>query len=202
MTSVASTAKKIRKFRIHARPSAVVRHVRALLDNAHLTPELEKAVESECRVESSRLDTSAIYDTVTPSLSPAWLAPWWVPAEGEKKPVALTVFVSTAGGPLETEIAAAFAKGEDLRARLLTALGSELADQSGFFVARLASEEARRDSCELQDVRILSSETEIRSALELLDASRVGISVDSAGVLSPRFSRVGVLPWGPPARKK
>ncbi|MBP9127434.1 MAG: hypothetical protein KBD85_03135 [Elusimicrobia bacterium] len=196
-------ATKIRRFRLHARPSAVLRNLKTLLDGASIiTPELEKAVESESVSALRRLDTAALYETITPAQSADWLAPSWIPVEGEKKPVALTLFVSTIGVPFENELGDALSRGEGLRSRLLTALGEELAEQSALFVERLVAEEARQESCELEERRLFSDPEWIRLALRVLGADRVGISYDLVGHLSPRFTCVGVIPWGPPAKKK
>ena len=39
--------KKIKKFRVQARPSAVLRGLKALMGDAQATPELETAIEAE-----------------------------------------------------------------------------------------------------------------------------------------------------------
>jgi hypothetical protein len=65
------TVKKIRKFRLHARPSAVLRNLKALLDEAQITPELEKAVEAEILAAGSRLETAALFETG----GPPWMGP-------------------------------------------------------------------------------------------------------------------------------
>lgn len=203
-TSAASPAPatKIRRFRLHARPSAVLRNLKSLMDGAAVTPELEKAVEGEVTSAARWLDTAALYETITPSQSADWLAPSWIPAEGEKKPVALTLFVATIGVPFENELGDALSRGEGLRSRLLTALGEELAEQAALFVERLVAEEARHESCELEERRLFSDPDPVRSTLSTLGADRVGIAYDAVGHLSPRFTRAGVIPWGPPAKKK
>ncbi|MBK8575598.1 MAG: hypothetical protein IPN90_07955 [Elusimicrobia bacterium] len=202
MSTAVSSVKKIRTFRLHARPSAVLRNLKALLDDAQFTPELEKAVESEILAASNRLDTAALFGTVTPAQSPPWMGPLWGPAPDEKPPVAHTVFVATIGAAFESELADALTRGEGLRSRLLTAIGEELADQAANFVERLVAEEARQESCELEERRFFSTSQDIQSALDLLEAGRLSIGYDAAGHLSPRFTRAGTLPWGPPAKKK
>ncbi len=181
--------KKIRKFRLHARPSAVLRNLKSLLTNEPLTPEIEKAVEAEGLIVEKKLDSAALFDTGGP------FGPFL------KNP-AVTLFVATIGLPIETELAEALSRGEGLRSRILTAFGEELADQAANFVERLVAEEARQDSCELEERQVLSSGDEIQNALSRLDAGRLSITYDSGGHFSPRFTRVGVLPWGPPAKKK
>ncbi|MBL0058477.1 MAG: hypothetical protein IPP35_05090 [Elusimicrobia bacterium] len=203
MTTAVGPVKKIRKFRLHPRPSAVLRNLKSLLDNAQITPELEKAAEAEALGSIHRLDTAALYGTWTPAQAPAWMEPLWRPAPGGTKgPVCLTLYTATIGTGFELELAEALSRGEGLRARLLTALGEELADQAAHFIERLVSEEARQDSCELEDRRDFSDPQDIRATLELLDAARLAMSYDAASHLTPRFTRAGALPWGPPSKHR
>lgn len=183
------TVKKIRKFRLHARPSAVLRNLKALLDEAQITPELEKAVEAEILAAGSRLETAALFETGGP------FGPFL------KNP-GVTHFVATVGSGIETELANALARGEGLRSRILAAIGEELADQAALFVERLVAEEARQDSCELEDRQPYATPEDIQKALARLDAGRLPVTFDGEKSLSPRFTRVGVIPWGPPAKKK
>lgn len=189
MSPAVASTKKIRKFRLHARPSAVLRNLKSLLAGTPITPEIEKAVEAEGLSAGAKLDTAALFDTGGP------FGPF-------RENPAVTLFVATIGTPLETELAEALARGDGLRSRILTAFGEELADQAAIFVERLVAEEARQDSCELEERQSLSSAEEIQSALSRLDAGRLSIAYDSGGHFTPRFTRVGVLPWGPPAKKK
>ncbi len=202
VVAAASSVKKIRKFRLHPRPSAVLRNLKSLLDDAQLTPELEKAVESEIRAASSRLDTAALFETVTPVQAPPWMGPLWGPAPDAKPPVAQTLFVATIGPAIEAEVADALSRGEGLRSKILTAIGEELADQAAHFIERLVAEEARQESCELEERRSFSTPQDIQPLLDRLEAGRLSIVFDGEGPLSPRFTRVGTMPWGPPAKKK
>lgn len=202
MVAAASSVKKIRKFRLHPRPSAVLRNLKSLLDDAQLTPELEKGVESEILAASRRLDTAALFETMTPVQSPAWMGPLWGPPPDKNPPVAHTLFVTTIGTGMEMERTDALSRGEELRSKILTAIGEELADQAANFVERLVSEEAHQDSCELEERRLFSAPQEVKDALERLEAGRLSIGFDGSGQLSPRFTRAGVIPWGPPAKKK
>jgi hypothetical protein len=202
MSPAALATKKIRKFRLHARPSAVLRNLKILLDNAQDTPELANDIETEAKAAQSLLDSAALYATVTHGAAPAVLDAFWAPAPGEPAPVALTVFAVTIGSGLETELAGALSRGETFRGRVLTALGEELADQAATFVERLVGEEAQADACELLDRRSVADDATHRAVLDSLDAGRVGIGQDPAGHRFPRFTRVGVIPWGPPSKKK
>lgn len=202
MSAAIAPTKKIRKFRLHARPSAVLRNLKVLLENAQETPELSKDIEAETKTALTFLDTAALFTTVVRGQSPEWLAPFWTPTDGEPAPVALTVFAATIGEGVESELAGALSRGETFRSRVLTALGEELADQSAAFVERLVAEEAQVDACELSGRRPIQDATALREALAFLDAGRVGIGHDVAGHRVPRFSRVGVVPWGPPSKKR
>ena len=186
-----------------------MKNLRALLEDTQVTPELDAAVESETRGALALLDTAALYATFSPGQAPSWVETLLLPlaenseAEGrERPPIGVTVFVSTIGVALEEELARALAQGEGLRSRILTAVGEELAEQSGHFVARLLAEEAKNEACELSDRRPLTTPDQQQSLLETLDAARIPLSFDAGGHLSPRFSRLGYVLWWPPAKKR
>ncbi|MBK8872170.1 MAG: hypothetical protein IPN19_14320 [Elusimicrobia bacterium] len=84
--------------------------------------------------------------------------------------------MSTIGVPFENELGDALARGEGLRSRLLTAL-EELAEQSALFVERLVAEEARQESCELEERRLFS-DPEWIGRPSRLGADQVGLSFD------------------------
>jgi hypothetical protein len=199
---VGSPVKKIRKFRLTPRPSAVLRHLKALLDNAQLTPELEKAVEAEAQSSVQWLDTAALYKTVSPSDLSGWGESLPGALVSESRQISFTLLSATLGLPLEAQLGDALARGENLRARLLTALGEELADQAAHFVERLVSEEAHQESSETEDRLDLSKSPALSTVLNRLDAGRIGVRVDDQGRLAPRFTRVAVIPWGRPSKKK
>ena len=202
MSPAAVATKKIRKFRLHARPSAVLRNLKVLLDNPQETPELSSDIEAEAKAAQAFLDPAALYTTVVRGSAPGELDPFWEPAAGDPAPVALTLFAATIGAGLETELAGALSRGETFRGRVLTALGEELADQAAAFIERLVGEEAQSDACELLSRRLCTEDPPPLAVLTFLDAGRIGIGQDSAGHRFPRFTRVGVIPWGPPSKKR
>ena len=202
MSPAAVATKKIRKFRLHARPSAVLRNLKVLLDNPQETPELSSDIEAEAKAAQALLDTAALYTTVVRGSAPGELETFWEPVAGDPAPVALTLFSAKIGGGLETELSGALSRGETFRGRVLTALGEELADQAAVFIERLVGEEAQSDACELLSRRLCTEDNPQRAVLTFLDAGRIGIGQDSAGHRFPRFTRVGVIPWGPPSKKR
>ncbi len=202
MAPLISSVKKIKKFRLQPRPSAVLKNLRALMEGAQATPELEKDMEAESRAALPLLQTAALYATFAPGQGPAWTEPLWTAVPDEDAPVALTLFAATIGLGLEGEIGRALERSESFRSRVLAALGEELADQSAHFVARLLAEEAKDDACELSDRRPLNAAEDQQALLETLDASRIPLSFDAGGHLVPRFSRLGYVLWWPPTKKK
>ncbi len=194
--------KKIKKFRVQPRPSAVLRNLKALLGNAQTTPELEKAVESEIKKAAEFYSTAALYDTFGPAESPAWAAALWDAAnESGAKPVAVTFYAATIGPALEGELGDALSRGEALRSQILTSVGEESAEQAAQFVYRLISEEAKEESCGLSERAAPSPEVQ-REILALLEADKVQIQMDGMGHLSPRFTRTGHVLWWPPAKRR
>lgn len=194
---------KIKKFRIVPRPASVMKNLKALAGEAHATPELESALETEMRRAGDLYASSALYETFEPGKTPDALSDLWTkPSEAPGDPVALTLYAATIGTPLEEELGAALSRGEGLMSRVLTAVGEESAEQAAAFVTRLAAEEASREGCELADRREASTESVRRGILALLEAEKSDIRMDGAGHLSPRFTRVGGILWYPPKKKR
>ncbi len=194
---------KIRKFRITPRLSSVLKNLKALTGDAHATPELEAAVETESRRAGDFYATAALYDTFEPGKTPDVLLPLWEkPADAPGTPVALTLYVATIGTLLEEELGNSLSRGEALMSQVLTAVGEESAEQAAGFVSRLVAEEAIQEGCELSPRRDAATAEARREVLSLLGADKVGVALDAPGHLSPRFTRVGGLLWYPPKKKK
>jgi hypothetical protein len=195
--------KKIKKFRVAPRPSAVLKNLKALLSRSSLTPDAEQAVSSAIEKTTHRLSTAALYETVSLDRSPTWAAPLW-DARNDKNsaPVALTFYAATIGPDLEKDVADSAAQGDMLRSQVLAALGEESAEQAAHFVARLVAEEAKGESCELSARAEPSSVDIRRGILGALDADKIGVRLEDNGGLSPRYSRAGYVLWWPPAKKR
>lgn len=195
---------KVKKFRISPRPASVLKNLKALTGHAQATPELEQAVEAEIRRSSDLYATAALFDTFKPGKTPDSLASLWEMPAGAPggEPVALTLYVATIGTPLEEALSGALSRGEALISQVMTAVGEESAEQAAGFVGRLAAEESMQEGCELAPRRDAGTPALRRDILSLLGAEKLGISVDSADHLSPRFTRVGGLLWYPPKKRK
>jgi hypothetical protein len=193
---------KIRKFRISPRPASVLKNLKALTGDAHTTPELESAVDSEMRRAGDLYATAALYDTLEPGRTPEALADLWQkPADGAAEPVALTLYAATIGPRLEDALGDALSRGEGLMSRVLTAVGEEAADQAAAFVQKLVAEEAVQDGLELYPRREAAVDRR-GEALALLGADKIGVTLDAAGHLTPRFTRVGGILWYPAKKRK
>ncbi len=194
--------KKIKKFRVQSRSSAVLRGLKALTGDTRLTPELEKAVEQEIQNAQDLFSTAAFYSTYNAEQSPAWAAPIWESKnENGASPVALTLFTTTVGPSLEKELSSSLDRGENLRSQILTCLGEEAAEQASNFVYRLLQEEAKQESCELS-TRQAAEEAQQREILSALEADKIPVVLDDKGHLTPRFSRAGYILWWPPAKQR
>jgi hypothetical protein len=194
--------KKIKKFRVQSRSSAVLRSLKALTGDTRLTPELEKAVEQEINNAQDLYSTAALYSTYNTEQSPAWAGTLWESKnENGARPVALTLFAATVGPALERELASSIDRGENLRSQILTCLGEEAADQASNFIYRLLQEEAKQESCELSDRRAPETEQQ-RELLSILEADKIPVVLDDKGHLTPRFSRAGYILWWPPAKQR
>ena len=194
---------KIKKFRLSPRPSSVLKNLKALTGDAQSTPELESAMETEMRRAVDLFATAALYDTFDRGRTPESLAGFWeAPADAPAEPVALTLYAATIGTPLEEALGGALSRGEALLSRVLTAVGEESAEQAAAFVTRLAAEQAAQEGCEVSPRREAPTPDVRRDVLSFLNSEKVGIVVDGAGHLSPRFTRVGGLLWYPPKKRR
>lgn len=195
---------KVKKFRIAPRPASVLKNLKALTGQTQVTPELEQAVESEIRRAADLYATAALFDTFKPGKTPESLAPFWIkPADAPGgEPVALTLYVATIGTPLEEAVGGALSRGESLISQVMTAVGEESAEQAAGFIGRLAAEESAQEGCELAPRKEASSPALRRDILSALGADKLGVSMDAADHISPRFTRVGGLLWYPPKKRK
>jgi len=196
----AVSMKKIKKFRLHPRPSSVLRGLKALRPD--ISPDLDKSIEAELLRAPALLSTAAVYDTFRQDRSPAWAAGLWeTENETGAKPIAVTFYAATVGDALEKEAARVMDAGDGLRGQILTSIGEEAADQSANFVHRLVADEAKEDSCELSP-RADAADAGLSDILSLLEADKVSIRLSEDGRLLPRFSRAGHILWWPPAKKR
>lgn len=195
--------KKIKKFKVKPRPSAVLRGLKALMGGTQPTPELEKAIETEIDRAQPVYSTSALYDTYDKQKTPAWAAALWQQSNPESgaEPVAITLYAASIGAAFENELGDALGRGEALRSQILTALGDEAAEQAAHFVYRLLGDEAKDEGCDLAPRAGLAAELQ-RDLLVSLEADKVQIQMDSLGHLMPRFTKTGYVLWWPPAKKK
>lgn len=195
--------KKIKKFRVQARPASVLRGLKALMGGTQVTPELEKAVETEVERARELYSTAAVYNTFNRGEAPAWTESLWeTKNDAGAKPVAVTLYAATIGAGLEGELGGALSRGEALRSQILTSLGEESAEQAAGFVYRLLAEEAKEESCELSPRAGAMEAGQQRDILSALEADKVQIQIDSQGHLLPRFTRAGYVLWWPPAKKR
>jgi hypothetical protein len=93
-------------------------------------------------------------------------------------------------------------KGESQRSQVLSAIGQDAADLSFAFIHRLLLEEAKSDECETAEPVFMDDKDLLAEILTLLDAGQEGVSLDSAGHLSPRFTRVAAVAWSPIKKKR
>lgn len=119
-----------------------------------------------------------------------------------KETVAISAVVATIGPEPEELISASLMSGESHRAEVLTAFANESADLSLNFISRLLAEEAEQDGCVISDPIIISESLLVGSVVRCLEAVEEGISVDAAGHLTPRFTRVAIFSWTPLKKKK
>jgi hypothetical protein len=192
---------KIKKFRIKPRWPVVGKILKGLLGTKKLAPEVEESLPLDIQAVSAQLIPAAFYHTWAQGHVPARLDQL-LADQGLDKAVAVTAVVATAGTTVEESISDLLLKGESNKSQVLSAIGEEAADLSFSFIHRLLQEEAKGDDCETTDPITIKDQELLAEILTLLDAGQEGISLDTAGHLSPRFTRVAAVAWWPVKKKR
>jgi len=192
---------KVKKFRVKPRLSSVGRILKSLLSVSKLPPDIEAALPKESEEFLKNILPIATYKTWSGSDIPADFHAQ-LKEKGVDGAVALTALVVTVGaGPDET-LSTLLLKGETTKAQLITALAEDTAEVALQFSLRLLVEEAENDECELSSVLPVSDSKTLSEVLLAVGAEKEGILVDSAGHLSPRFTRVGLAGWIPVNKRR
>lgn len=192
---------KIRKFRIRPRLATVGRLLKAQLGVRQLPPELEQSLPQESETFLSHITPAAFYHTWARDEVPAVYRPVLEQA-GHSKAIAVTAVVATIGAGPEEFLSQLLLEGEAQRAQAVSAFGEDAADLSFQFILRLLADDAKNDDCETSDPMPVTDSILLGETLSLLEASAEGVDLDSAGHLSPRFTRVGLSAWTPVSKKK
>jgi hypothetical protein len=192
---------KVKKFRIKPRLPVVGRWLKSFLSAKKIPVELEESLPLEIQSVTSQLVPSALYQTWTQGEIPAVLDNV-LEANGWDKAISVSVVVATVGSQLEEKIAELLMKGETNRSQVLAAIGEESADLAFHFIFRLLTDDAKSDDCEVSEPLPLTDKDVLQESLQLLEASQEGVGLDSAGHLSPRFTRVSLVAWWPASKKK
>lgn len=172
-----------------------------ILASKKLPSEIEQTLPLEIQTVSSQLIPTAFCHTWAQGHIPARLD-HALSEVGQDKAVAVTAVVATAGTTLEENISDLILKGESNKSQVISAIGEESADLSFAFIHRLLQDEAKSDDCETTDPIFLTDKDVLSEVLTLLDAGQDGISLDTAGHLCPRFTRVAIIAWWPVSKKK
>lgn len=192
---------KVKKFRLKPRLPVVGKILKSLLAVKKLPAEIEESLPLEIQSLSSQLVPAAFYHTWAQGHIPTRLDQL-LSDSGQEKAIAVTAVVATAGTTIEENISDLILKGESQKSQVISAIGEEAADLSFAFIHRLLQEDAKTDDCETTDPIFLSDKDVLLEILTLLDAGQDGISLDAAGHLSPRFTRVAIVAWWPVSKKK
>lgn len=163
--------------------------------------EVEEKLPLDIQAVSAQLMPVAFYHTWAQGHVPAQLDQL-LADRGFDKAVAVTAIVATAGTTVEENISDLILKGETARSQVLSAIGEEAADLSFAFIHRLLQDEAKSDECETLEPITIEDKTLLGEVLNLLDAGQEGISLDNAGHLAPRFTRVAAVGWWPIKKKR
>ncbi|MHB9155169.1 MAG: hypothetical protein ACYC5N_05670 [Endomicrobiales bacterium] len=188
--------KKIKKFKINIRLKEVLRLLKNTTQVPQITPEMEEAVQKESRRLSALITPAALYETHPREKLPSGL--------GENPPenwVAASLILVTIGADVEREIREAQQKGDKVRGHILHSLALEALEQSGNFVNRLITDEAKEESCELSRRQAPASRPVWDTFFSLVPGDKIGVQLLESGEFNPIYS-TGALAYWSPAKKR
>ncbi|OVE77426.1 hypothetical protein BVX98_02690 [bacterium F11] len=192
---------KVKKFRIRPRIPTVKRILKSLLGTKQLPVELESSVEKESEDFLNHCSPTAFYQTWPLDDIEQEMRNVFEDTRA-KKAVSFSAMISTIGAESEELISQSLMKGETNQANLLTALGEETADLSQQFLLRLLVEDAKQDDCEIGDPILIKDGPLLDNIITKMGAEKENVSLDSAGHLTPRFTRVSLAAWIPVSKKR
>src|SRR5262249_5904849 len=114
--------------------------------------------------------------------------------------LSLSVIAATIGGEIEPRLDQAKQSPDPLEPPPLDAVAREAYDQAFPFFAKIPSEEALEDSCELSPL-LPVEDAGLKPALQAMDAQKAGISVLEDGRIAPRFAGMRFCFWVPAKAK-
>lgn len=190
--------KKIKKFKIHIRPSYVLRNLKRTLPSHANEEELEKRIQQEIEKVQQLLSPSAIYQTYSKRQSPQFLNSLW--QNGPADAISISLIAASLGSSIEKEIEKS-RNHSTLSSDILDAIAKEALEQSLNFVLKLITEEAKEENCGLSVTFPLES-TYLEATLSFLEAAKADIHSDPDGHLSPLYSSVSYCFWQPAKKLK
>lgn len=192
---------KVKKFRIKPRFPTVGKILKSLMGVKQLPPEVETSLPDECQKFLPSLHPAVFYKTWSKDQVPPALQELFGKAQLNKA-VAVSVLAATIGSTAEEYLSTLLMDGQTQRAQMVTAFCEESTDLAFQFLEKLLANDAESDGCETTPPLFISDDANLGEALNLLETGPEGIQLDSAGHLTPRFTRFGVVGWHPINKKK
>ncbi len=180
---------KIKNFRVTLRPREMARWLKKER-GVDTTPELELAIEQVSKDAKTWVMPAAGYITLARKTAEKATAVSLPPGA-----IALSVAAVTIGGALEKERLAAGAGSP--REMLLAALEHEALAQAIQFTARLLSDQAKEEDCEMSAAVTVKEEAAVQSLAALVGVSRIGIQMDASSPGLPPHARLTCWFWTP-----
>ncbi len=186
--------KRIKKYKISLRPSAVLRNLKKRTSLEGTEEEIEKNINLEIGRVQKSFYTFSSYETFSQNELPESLKDLW--SKGPESAVSLSLIASTIGNSLENE-SKIFQNSNNLAQRaLIESIGVEACDQSFLFGAKLLQDESKLEGCECSSPLPVES-LYLKECLTCLQVQETEISLNSEGILTPLYSRLGFCFWTP-----
>jgi hypothetical protein len=198
--------KKIKKFKVTIRERQVLSNLKCNESINSSDPEFKILLNKEIQEVYGYLYPAAIYDT----FSLKDIETITDDSQDIKKLIENSICVSliavTIGEELDKKIAEFMQNNEIAKSAIWDSIGSEAVEQSANFINRLLNEEAGLEGCTLTprfspgygDLNILKN----NNVLDILEASKINISVNEYGLLTPNKSITALIGWEKSKKRK
>ncbi len=188
--------KKIKKFKINFRPRDIARMLKTTAQLTEVTPQIEEAVLREIARITPLVATAAMYETQAKDKFPAEMV-----AAPPDNWVAASAYIVTIGEGLEGDIRAARQRDETMITNILHAIAVEGLDQSANFVARLISDEAKDQDCEISRQQVIPSAA-WTALFTMVPGDKIGVTLAGPDAFHPLYSSCGLVYWQPIKKRR
>jgi len=183
--------KKIKKFKVNLRKREIIHNFKVISAIKQITEELEGLIVKEIEKSVEYLSPASMFDTFQVEEAKRDFNLSFDPHENI---LAVSIIVVTVGEEIEKQIGIATDQGEQLRAKILNAIGIEACNSSLNFIYKIISDEA--EECIVSPAQKVQTDTAIK-IVEKFNTKRIGVYINDKSEILPLYTAVALVKWLP-----